>query len=272
MKPKPRSWLLWVALAAALSPALIDWVRQVVTSPWARGAAVFPLLLLWSASRDETPARPARDGFAWLVLGLALTVVGIGGGMPRVGRPGIALAVIGLARALGFPGTPCVLLAAFAIPIPSQLLAALAPGLEGAVASLAARGASLAGIDAHVDPLRTSALPFVTPAGALELFPGDGGLPLAWSFAGLGWFAAVQRGASAPAALRATARPVLAAFAVQAGVLALACTATLFGAAPLARTVLDQWVLVATLSGLGLVLHALRGGRADLTHALRSRA
>lgn len=272
MESKPRSWLLWVALAVALSPALIDWVRQVLTSPWARGAAVFPLLLLLSVSRDETPVRPARDGFAWLVLGLLLTVVGVGGGMPRVGRPGIALAVIGLARALGFPSTPRVLLAAFAIPIPSQVLGALAPGLEGFVASLVARGAGFAGIEAHVDPMRTSALPLVTPAGVLELFPGDGGLPLAWSFAGLGWFAAVLRGASTSAALRAVPRPVLAAFALQALVVALACAATLFGAAGPARALLDQWVLVATLAGLGVAVHALRARRPDPAHALRSRA
>lgn len=272
MTSKGRSWLLWVALAVALSPALLDWVLQVGTSPWARGAAVFPVLLLWSAYHDETPVRPFGDGFAWLAVGLVMTLIGVGGGMPRVGRPGIALAVIGLARAIGFPSTPRALLAAFAIPIPSQLLAVLAPGLEGAVASLVARAAGLAGVGAHVDATRMSAMRFVAPQGFLELFPGDGGLPLAWSFAGIGWFAAVQRGAAVPAALRAASGPVLVAFAVQAFVLAVACAATLFGGAAFARMLLDQCVLGGTLLALGVAIRALHGTSAGLAHARRSRA
>jgi hypothetical protein len=274
MAPKDRSWLLWIALAVALSPALIDWVQQVTTSPWARGAAVFPLLLAWSVRDDASPVRPKRDGVAWLALGLALTLVGVGGGMPRVGRPGIAFAAIGLARAIGFPSTPRMLLAAFAIPIPSQVLAALAPGLEAAVAGLVARGATLAGVGAHLDESRLSALRFVSPAGFLELFPGDGGVSLAWSFAGIGWFAAVQRGAALPGALRAAAGPVLVAFVLQALVLALACGATLFGAAALARAVLDHCVLVATLAALGIAIHSLRTAEAGAGAArpLRSRA
>lgn len=267
-----RSWLLWVALGIALSPALLDWSLQVWTSPWARGAAIFPLLLLWSARHDPTPARPSRDGFAWLALGLALTLVGVGGGMPRVGRPGIALAVIGLARATGFPSAPRALLAAFAIPIPSQVLAVLTPALQTAVASLVARGAALSGMGAHVEATPANALRFVAPHGVLELFPGDGGIPLAWSFAGIGWFAAVQRGAAIPAALRAAAGPAAGALVLQLLVLALACTSTLLGAAGFARTLLDQCVLVATLAALGVAVHALRGAPTGMAHALRSRA
>lgn len=271
---KGRSWLLWIALGVALSPALIDWVRQVTTSPWARGAALFPLLLLWSVRRDATPVRPVRDGFGWLALGLVLTVIGVGGGMPRVGRPGIALAAIGLARAIGFPSTPRMLLAAFAIPIPAQLLAALAPGLEAAVAGLVARAATLAGVAAHLDESRVSALRFVAPAGYLELFPGDGGLPFAWSLAGIGWFAAVQRGAESFGALRATLAPALAAFALQAIVLVMACSATALGAAAFARVLLDHWVLPATLAALGVAVHSLRSASAGAVVAqpLRSRA
>jgi hypothetical protein len=267
-----RSWLLWIALGLALSPAILDWLRQVATSPWARGAAVFPLLLLWSSYRDETPARPARDGYLWLALGLGLTLVGVGGGMPRVGRPGIALAVVGLARAIGFPSTPRALLAAFAIPIPSQVLAALAPGLEAAVASLVAGGADLAGVGAHVDATRVSSLRFVAPRGVLDLFPGDGGLSLAWSFAGIGWFAAVQRGAAIPAALRAASARVLVAFALQASLLVLACMVTLFGGSGFARMLLDHCVIAATLVALGVSLQTLRGARSGMAHALRSRA
>lgn len=264
--------MLWVALGVALSPVLLDWSLQVWTSPWARGAALFPLLLLWSARHDRAPARPARDGFAWLALGLVMTLIGVGGGMPRAGRPGIALAVIGLARAIGFPRTPRALLAAFAIPIPSQVLATLTPGLETAVASLVARGGALAGVSAHLDATPAGALRFVASHGVLELFPGDGGVPLAWSFAGIGWFTAVQRGAAIPAALRASVGPAVTGLVLQAFVIAFACIATLLGAAGFARTLLDQCVLVATLAALGVAVHALRGAPADVAHALRLRA
>lgn len=266
--PVTRSpWLLWSALAVALSPSLVDLARHVVANPWARGAAVFPFLLAWSAYTAEERDRPARDGLVWLALGVALSLVGVGGGMPRVGRPGIALAVIGLARATGAPPLRCALLAAFAIPPPTQLVALLSPGLEGAAAWLAARVAGLLGSGALVDWSRAREIRLVaSDGGALSLYPADGGLALAWSLAGVGWFAAVRRGGSLRAASRRALRWGTAALPLQALALGAASALALLGAPHAARAGLDAVVAVAAIAALWL---AVRGTANDATARVR---
>lgn len=259
MERAGSGWLLWAALALAVSPSLVDLGQHVATNPWARGAAMFPFLLAWLAFTTQERDRPARDGIVWLALGVAMTLVGVGGGMPRVGRPGIALAVIGLARATGAPPLRCACLAAFAIPLPTQLLAMLAPGLEAFAASLAARVASAAGAAAQVDWGRGAEIRFVVPPGdALSLHPADGGLPLAWTLAGLGWFAALLRGASLRGAAARALRWSFAAIPVQLMVLSVACAVALLGAATQARGLLDVAVPVAGAAGLALALRERR--------------
>ncbi len=242
--------VLWIALAAALSPLLVDLAVHEATNEWARGAAIFPLLLAYCAWRDPAPPRPARDGLVLLVLGVAIAFIGVGGGMPRAGRPGLALSVIGLARMTGRPSLRVALLALWMIPLPTQIIEAFAPGLDALVANVAAHVATALGVAAHVDASRVFALWLVVPAGRLALFPGDGGLALAWSFAGLGWFVALRREASLTAAAQSALRWMLAAFPLQATALALASAIALLGTPTLARTLLDHFPLVATLLGL----------------------
>lgn len=242
--------VLWIALAAALSPVLVDTASHVVTNEWARGTAVFPFLLAYCAWKDTSPSRPSRDGLVLLVIGVAVSFIGVGGGMPRVGRPGLVLAVIGLARLTGRPSLGCALLALWLIPLPTQLIEALAPRLDAVVASAAAHIATAMGVAAHVEPGHVDTLLLVGPAGRLDLLPGDAGLPLAWTFAGLGWFAAVRRRLSSSAATRLAGRWMLVAIPLQAAALAAACVTTLLGRPVFARAVLDHFPLGAVLLGL----------------------
>ena len=244
--------VLWIALAAALSPLLVDLAAHVVGNRWARGAAIFPLLLAYCAWRDPSPRTPSRDGLVLLVLGVAVAFVDVGGGMPRVGRPGIVLAVLGLARMTGRPSLRCALLALWMIPFPTQIIEALAPGLDAVVANLAAHFATALGVASRVDASHVVALRLIVPAGRLELFPGDGGLALAWTFAGLGWFVVVRREAPLAEAARIVVRWMMTAIALQAVTLALACAVALFGRPALGRALLDHFLLVATLLGLAL--------------------
>ena len=251
-----RRVLLWVALCVALSASLVDLAEHLATSPWARGTALVALLFAVGAWTDPAPPRPARDGFLWVALGLAVSLVCVAGGMTRAGRPGIAIAAIGLSRVLGRPSMPRAMLAAWVVPVPSALQNALAPGLAGLVAAAAAHAAPFAGVAAHVDASHVDRLVLATQSGALDLFPGDGGLPLAWTLSGVGWFAAVQRGGSWRAALARALRFALAAIPLQLAALAAACTLALLGATGAARALLDHAVVIAGVAALAV---AMRG-------------
>lgn len=223
-------------------------------SPWARGAAFFPFLFAACAIGDPGPARPSRDGWVWLALGLAVSLVCVAGGFARAGRPGVVLAMLGLARALGRPSLARALVAVWIVPLPSQLLDALAPGLAGVVAQATAHAAPWLGTVAQVDAHHVDRIVLVAPNGVLDLFPGDGGLPLAWTLAGVGWFAAARGGAPiAQAGVRA-ARVALTALPLQIVALATACGLALFGAAAAARALLDHLVVLAAAIALGFVL------------------
>lgn len=249
-----RAALLWLALAVALSAPLVDLAIHVATTPSARATALFLPLFVYSAWTDPKRSRPARDGPLWVVLGLALSLVAVAGGMTRVGRPGIAIAAIGMARALGSPSTPRAALAAWLVPVPSVLQAALAPGLAGLVAAAAQQIGVRSGIEATLDPNRVGRLVFSVPSGSLDLVPEDAGLALAWAFAGIGWFSALQDGAGIGALTRNALRWGIAAFALQAVALVLACAALFGGAAAFARPLLDQVPLVSVGAALALVL------------------
>lgn len=264
--------MLWIAVAAALSPSLVDLGAHVATNPWVRGTAVFPLLFAWCAFTDPAPSRPARDGLLLLLLGVAAVFISVGGGMPRVGRPGITLAVIGVARMTGRPSLPVALLAIWLVPFPTQFVEALAPGLEGLVARVAAALGNVAGIPAEADARRVTALWFVTPSGPLHLFPGDGGLALAWTFAGLGWFAALLRRLQIAACARTALRWWITALPLQIAALAIACGAALLGALAAARTWLDAFPLLATLLGVAWAVHSRTSQRAALSGQAPPRA
>jgi hypothetical protein len=269
--------LLWIALAVALSPSIVNLVEHVATRPWARCAAPFPFLLGWLAWRHRERAQPAADGFVWLAIGLVLSIVGAGGDMPRLARPGIALGVIGLARATGFPPTPTALLAAFAIPLPTALLGAFEPGLEALVARAIAAGAAALGTAVELDASRLDVLRFVVPRGALELVPADGALSLAWALAGIGWFGGLLRAAPPRELVRTALRWGVVAVPIQAAGIGLACAVSLAGSPSGGRTLLDLWPPLAVAAGLWRAMRPVGSRRSHgqptgLGAELRSRA
>ena len=235
-----RDCALWIALLLALSPSLLDLAAHWVAEPWARPSAIFAPLWLVSALRDRSLRRPHVDGYLLMALGLAIALASVGGGMTRLGRPGIPLAMVGLARALGRPALPRALVAAWMIPLPNFITHALSPGLEALVGKGAAVLAHALGLHVSFADGQLSG-----PAGALALEPADGGLPLAAMLAGLAWY----RAASSDAPLRAAARAALRAapwgLAAQTVGLCIACALAIAGAPGTAADILHNGVWLA---------------------------
>jgi hypothetical protein len=233
--------LAWIALAAALSPLLVDLAQHWIDEPWALPSAAFLPLWLRCAYTDASPPRPRWDGYAWLALALALEVVAVGGGMPRYGRPAVPLAVLGLARVLGHPTPARALVALWLVPVPWVLQQASQPALEALLgAGVAALGLPLR-VDREADALAGA-------AGVLPVSAADSGLALAGLLAGLGWYAAASSGASLRAAACAALRRAALAPALQAAVWAAAIALLSAGAIAPARSLLAGLPLVVVFA------------------------
>lgn len=238
-----REPLLWLALAAALSPTLLDFVQHTAQEPWARPFLLVAALGLAAAWRDPRRAPRRPFGFLLVAAGVGLALATVGGGMTRLGRPGLPLALVGMALALGRPVLPIALLACWAVPPPKALLVMLSPGLE----SLLARAAvgitrSLGGTASFVKE------GLILNGASLQLDAPDGGLPLAFAIGGLAWWSVAHRAGGLRESGAAAVRLAPWGLAAQAGLLCLAiATLAAGGAGEGARAVLDHggWAAVA---------------------------
>jgi hypothetical protein len=172
--------VLWsAALLFAFLPVLVDLVRHLVMSPWARYAAVFPLLFVRAAlhERQRGVEPSGRGGTLWILAGLAFEALTIFLGATRMGRFGALLAAIGLCRRFGWGSWRSVWLLLFALPVPTALVK-LAQPISVQLQALA--DALVGGAGAEV--------------AALSLGRYGSGMPMAVLMMGLGWYAALLRG------------------------------------------------------------------------------
>lgn len=237
-----REWILWGALAVALSASWVDLARHWLDEPWARPSAVFLPLFVIAAARDRGQPAVPRAGALLVAAGLAASLVAVAGGLPRLGRPGVPLAMIGMSLALGRPSLPAALLALWVIPPPFALAKLFSPGIEHALGWLAARVAESGGLE-----VVTTMRALVIDGAALELRPTDGGLPLVIQMAGVGWFAAVRAGDDVRGALATAVRWAPLGLAAQALALVAALGSLIAGAPGTARILLDgyPWPVLA---------------------------
>lgn len=253
-----RELLLWSALGVALSASWVDLVGHWIDEPWARPAVLFLPVFAVAAARDRGRQVPRRGGGLLVAAGLGLSLIAFGGGLDRLGRPGIPLSLIGMARALGRPSLATSLLALWVVPPPFSLSAALSPGVERGLAWLAAGAAEAGGLPVVLSPR------MLEIAGAtLEIRPTDGGVPLAVYLAGVGWWGAVRAGGGVRDALRAAVRIAPLGFFAQALALCLAFALLAANAPNAARTVLDHvaWPVLA------VALYRVRTASIDSTRA-----
>lgn len=254
-----REIILWGALAIALSAAWADLARHALAEPWARPALLFVPLFAWAAVHE-----PLRPGARWLgaslvAVGLGLSLLAAGGGLARMGRLGIPLGTLGMARALGRPAFATSLLAFWMVPPPYALARALSPGLEQGAAWFAARAAEARGLPVALGPGSLDL------AGAtLALAPTDGGLPLVFYLAGVGWWSAVRAGGGLRAAASSALRFAPFGLLAQAVGLAAACGLLAAGAAGAARALLDAWAWPVLLLAFAWVVR--RGPRPAEAH------
>lgn len=181
------TWAVWVALAVATSPVLLDLVRHVAAHSWAWYVVVFPPLFALSIRRmEETRPRPAL-AIACIFVGLAIELVAIASGQLRIGRIAVLLCVLGTLWLDGrMRWRPTVILA-LCIPIPSFVLDRLGDNLLFIVTH------PLAGM------VRWTGSPALARAGHIEL-PGESlrlvGSDLGWQTGllafGLTWFAGLM--------------------------------------------------------------------------------
>ena len=191
-----RGWSLaiWLCLLAAFSPVLFDLSVHLVEHPWARASLIFPWLG-WVATRSraepqdaETSLEPSRALWIWIALALGIEGLAIAGDTIRLGRLGLLIAVLGLCHSFRWMRFPKLLLLLWAIPIPASLMSFASPGLE----DLWARG-SAAMISGLAFELIHQVPTMSTAEGSLPLSAADGGLAMAFGFAGLGWFRGLTR-------------------------------------------------------------------------------
>ena len=232
-----RIWIFWVALCVALSPSLVDAASLAVDEWWARGSLWVGALAIHGMLRSPEGARSVRVGVALVVVGVGLVVLAAGGGMTRLGRPGVPLAVLGMALILGRPSPQSAGLLVFAVAPPRVLMDAL-PGLQQLVIA-----AALASSDAFApDPegglrLGTQVLSLESP---------DGGLPLLLMLAGLGAHASLRRGGPAINAVGSAIRCGLLAIPIQLAALAGAACLLKIGYANAGRFLLSHLVWVGS--------------------------
>lgn len=249
----PSPWL-WLAAAAAFSPALAELLRQTAASPFNPTPLFAAVLLACGSWRDRSATPPARrTALVLLAAACCLELLGILGGAATLGRASLSLAIVGMARLLGRPPLWVALLSLWLVPIPVSVVEPIRTPLESAAAAIVAGSARLAGAPA------VAVGPLVRIGGTtLALQPSDGGLHLAHQLALLGWYAASSRGQALPAAARQGLATALLAAPLQPLFLAAAGLLLSWGGKGAARAVLD--VVAPCLLVLATIVWTERAG------------
>jgi hypothetical protein len=247
--------VLWIALAVAFSPTLLDLAHNFDIEPYDR-CTIGPALLLgwWAVAMRGERQSGHSDGLVLILIGVAMQVLGILTLTWSMARFGVPFAVIGAARMTGLVPLRLAVLAFFAIPVPYSVMLFMSPDLEIALASLASQVANVFGASLTVDAieLRSGDL-------RLHLVPQDGGLVLLPLFMALGWFHALRARAEFKGTLARVSVWVLALLPLQIVGLAIAGLLTDAGNPELARAWLRDllWPVIAVV-GLGGVIAGTR--------------
>ncbi|MEZ4330513.1 MAG: hypothetical protein R3F35_02085 [Myxococcota bacterium] len=259
MKPRNRTWLSWLGLTLACSPAIVGWANQIRLDPPHRYVLLAVLLVALLVMGDHRePERPPRfgGGFGWtgLALGFAAQLVGAASASAFVANVGLPLSILGVALVLGRPRPEILLLSFGLVPIPGFVLALGSPGVESWI------GERLASLLGALGRSVGGGGPLLLDQGRrFELFTVDVGVVTALCAAEYGWYRAVRAGRSFPVIVQQAALSALGGWLAQ-PLLLVVCVSTL----PLGFPNVGRFILSFGPSiGLGLVasIDALRERR-----------
>jgi hypothetical protein len=257
-----RGWQisLWLGLAIAFSPVLLELAEHGEAQPWARVSLVFPVLVWIAARRDTVRPGPAAWGWGLVAGGIMLELIVIGGDVVRLGRLGLAGAAIGLCFAGGWTSLRVALLFLWSIPLPAAILNRFGPELASVVMGFGAQVASRFGLAVVGFPTSLE-----SAGTSLAVLPSDCGLQTAFVLAGFGCFRGIWLRATVPGIRRQAV--IGACFAAPLHlILAIAAALALgLGSPPeTIRTGLDDFswlgVSVLALAGVFWPSHTARAG------------
>lgn len=256
--PRADFWL-WLGLALAFSPAILDLAAHWRDEAWARSS----VLALYFVARgsEGRPADPPRrlQGFAFLAAGLLVQMGALAAGPESLARVGLALGLLGLALLLGRPPLRLALLFLALVPVPFALQRALDPLLRAPLETAAAAVASGLG-----PATEAAALGLSQGERFLRIHPPDLGLPLMALLAAAAWACASRLQVAPGRALGASiAAGAAGGFGIQlAGLVAAALLLASLGEEP-ARRFLEQAppLFAAVLAVGGLELTRRRAER-----------
>lgn len=199
MKPRNRTWLPWLGLSLACSPAIVRWANQLLLDPPHRYVLlVLPLVALLLLHERRVPralGAPSRSGrlagWASLALGFVAQLVGAASASAFVANVGLPLSILGVGLIVGRPRPEILLLTFGLVPIPGFVLVLGSPGVESWL------GERLATLLGALGWTVGGGGPLLLDRGRrFELFSVDAGIVTALCAAEYGWYRAARAGRS----------------------------------------------------------------------------
>lgn len=256
-----RGALLWLGLAIAFSPVLINLVEGLRAYPADRYTLLVPLGLGLHALRarrareavESAPAPAPRVGLgtALIAAGLIVELLGVASASWGIARLGLPLAALGVALRLGAPSPLFAVTVFGAIPLPSFVQYAASPEIETAI------GGALAAVFSAFGVVLESRGALLYAEGVrFELLATDSGLLTAASLFLGGWFSGLRARLALPRLLRRATGTAALALILHPLLLSIAAALLAAGAADAARTFLTHgatvgvavWMVVASLA------------------------
>jgi len=186
----------WLALAFALSPALLSLLVEAPVQPFAGSLLIAPLLLtrLWilgvrgiGVADDGKQQHYPRLGASLVALGMLIELLGVAADARSVAHFSIPVAVVGMSALTGLVSPRRAVASFWCIPIPISLYVLTTPVAETWAAQLAGFPLQgwLEGFQVSGPLIRYGEL-------VLQLRVVDSGLHMAWLLALIAWYGALR--------------------------------------------------------------------------------
>ncbi len=253
-----RGALLWLGLAIAFSPVLINLVEGLRAEPADRYTLLVPLgLALYAmtsrrhATADAESGTRVGLGTALLAAGLFVELLGVASASWGIARLGLPIAALGISLRLGAPSFLVVLTVFGAIPLPSFVQHAASPEVETAIGG--ALAALFAGVGVAIES--RGALLFSQDL-RLEMLASDSGLITAAALFLGGWFTGLGPSLDLVRLLRRATLAAALVLAIHPALLVVAATLLVAGSPDAARTLLTHGASIAV--AMWMLLAAFR--------------